>query len=56
MTAELALDRDGRFLAVRVTGHGNVGAYLGTVAPHDFLIQSTEAINIPVRFCGRGCD
>ncbi len=33
MTAELALDKDGRFLAVRITGHGNVGAYLGTVAP-----------------------
>jgi len=33
MTAELALDRDGRFLAVRVTGYGNVGAYLGTVGP-----------------------
>jgi carbon-monoxide dehydrogenase large subunit len=33
MTAELALDKDGRFLAVRVTGFGNVGAYLGTVAP-----------------------
>jgi aerobic carbon-monoxide dehydrogenase large subunit len=28
MTAELALDRDGNFLAVRVTGFGNVGAYL----------------------------
>ncbi len=33
MTAELALDEEGRFLAVRVTGYGNVGAYLGTVAP-----------------------
>src|SRR5438309_1571302 len=33
MTAELALDKEGRFLAVRVTGYGNVGAYLGTVAP-----------------------
>src|SRR5438067_8994828 len=33
MTAELALDRDGCFLAVRVTGFGNVGAYVGTVAP-----------------------
>ena len=33
MTAELALDKDGKFLAVRVTGFGNVGAYLGTVAP-----------------------
>ena len=28
MTAELALDEDGRFLAVRVTGFGNIGAYL----------------------------
>ncbi|HEX7053203.1 MAG TPA: xanthine dehydrogenase family protein molybdopterin-binding subunit [Burkholderiales bacterium] len=33
MTAELAIDKDGRFLALRVTGYGNVGAYLGTVAP-----------------------
>jgi carbon-monoxide dehydrogenase large subunit len=33
MTAELAIDRDGKFLAMRVTGFGNVGAYLGTVAP-----------------------
>ncbi|MBV9735768.1 MAG: xanthine dehydrogenase family protein, partial [Acidisphaera sp.] len=28
MTAELALDAQGRFLAVRVTGYGNLGAYL----------------------------
>ncbi len=28
MTAELALDADGKFLAVRVTGFGNIGAYL----------------------------
>src|SRR5256885_3118522 len=33
MTAELALDKDGKFLALRVTGYGNVGAYVGTVAP-----------------------
>jgi len=33
MTAELALDEGGKFLAVRVTGYGNVGAYLGAVAP-----------------------
>ena len=33
MTAELAIDKDGRFLALRVTGYGNVGAYLGTVSP-----------------------
>ncbi len=29
LTAELALDKDGRFLAIRVTGFGNMGAYLG---------------------------
>jgi len=33
MSAELALDRDGGFLALRLTGYGNVGAYLGVVAP-----------------------
>ena len=33
MTAELALDKDGKFLALRVHGYGNVGAYLGTVGP-----------------------
>ncbi len=31
--AELALDRDGRFLALRLTGYGNMGGYLATVAP-----------------------
>jgi aerobic carbon-monoxide dehydrogenase large subunit len=30
---ELALDAEGRFLAVRVSGHGNLGAYLSGVAP-----------------------
>lgn len=33
MTAELALDKDGHFLAVRLTGYGNMGAFLGMVAP-----------------------
>ena len=33
MTAELALARDGSFLAMRVSGFGNVGAWLGTVGP-----------------------
>ena len=32
-TAELALDKEGRFLALRLTGTGNVGAYVGTTAP-----------------------
>ena len=31
VSAELALDADGNFLAVRTHGHGNVGAYLSTV-------------------------
>ena len=31
--AELALDQDGNFLAWRVTGYANMGAFLGTVAP-----------------------
>jgi carbon-monoxide dehydrogenase large subunit len=29
VTAELALDKDGNFLAVRLTGYGNYGAFLG---------------------------
>ena len=33
MTAELALDADGRFLAVRIDGYGNMGAYVGQVSP-----------------------
>ena len=33
MTAELALDKEGNFLALRVTGYGNLGAYIGTTAP-----------------------
>jgi carbon-monoxide dehydrogenase large subunit len=31
--AELALDKDGRFLAVRLTGFANVGGYLANVGP-----------------------
>jgi aerobic carbon-monoxide dehydrogenase large subunit len=31
--AELAVDAEGRFLAIRLTGTANMGAYLGTVAP-----------------------
>jgi carbon-monoxide dehydrogenase large subunit len=40
-TAELALDADGRFLALRLTGYGNVGAYLGFVAP---LMATVNAV------------
>ncbi|HEY4252207.1 MAG TPA: xanthine dehydrogenase family protein molybdopterin-binding subunit [Roseomonas sp.] len=31
--AELALDAEGRFLAVRLTSYGNMGGYLATVGP-----------------------
>jgi carbon-monoxide dehydrogenase large subunit len=33
MTAELALDRDGNFLAVRLNGYGNLGATYGAPGP-----------------------
>src|SRR6266481_2652984 len=33
MTAELALDHDGNFLAVRLTGYGNLGATYGAPGP-----------------------
>lgn len=33
VTAELALDKDGNFLAVRVKGYGNVGGFLSGVMP-----------------------
>jgi carbon-monoxide dehydrogenase large subunit len=38
---ELALDREGRFLAVRITGYGNAGAYLTTIAP---LMSTVNAV------------
>ena len=31
--AELALDADGHFLAVRLTGYANMGGYVGLVGP-----------------------
>ncbi|MCQ4161893.1 xanthine dehydrogenase family protein molybdopterin-binding subunit [Roseomonas sp. GC11] len=33
VTAELALDAEGRFLAVRLTSYANMGGYLATVGP-----------------------
>jgi carbon-monoxide dehydrogenase large subunit len=32
-TVELALDPEGHFLALRLTGYGNLGAFMGTMAP-----------------------
>jgi carbon-monoxide dehydrogenase large subunit len=46
MSAELALSAEGKFLALRVTGHGNVGAYLGTVAPQP------PSMNVVRNVCG----
>lgn len=42
MTAELALDKDGRFLAQRITGTGNVGAWLNPVAPMPPSLNATK--------------
>ncbi len=41
MTAELALDAEGKFLALRLTGFGNMGAYLAPVAP---LMSTVNAV------------
>ena len=40
--AELALDADGHFLAIRLTGTANMGAYLGTVAPIPATINAVK--------------
>ncbi len=44
MTAELALDADGHFLAVRITGYGNMGAYLATVGPMPATINAVKNV------------
>jgi carbon-monoxide dehydrogenase large subunit len=58
MTASLALDKDGKFLAVRVTGYGNLGAYLSnaTTIPSTInavknivSVYATEAVEIATR-------
>ena len=42
--AELALDADGRFLAVRLTGYGNMGAYVGLVSPVPPTINAVKNV------------
>jgi carbon-monoxide dehydrogenase large subunit len=42
ITAELALDREGRFLALRLTGYGNVGAYLMPVGPNPPTLNAVK--------------
>ena len=46
MTGELALDANGKILALRITGYGNVGAYLSTVAPQP------PSMNVVRNVCG----
>jgi len=41
MTGELALDKDGHFLALRFTGYGNMGAFLNPVSP---LMSTLNAV------------
>src|SRR5581483_11068055 len=41
VTGELALDKDGKFLALRFTGYGNMGAYLNPVSP---LMPTVNAV------------
>jgi carbon-monoxide dehydrogenase large subunit len=43
-TVELALDADGRFLALRITGFGDMGGYLGTMAPQPPTLNTVRNI------------
>lgn len=56
--AELALDADGRFLAVRLTGHANLGAYLsnaltlpstGNAVKNTVGVYATKLIEVTTR-------
>ncbi len=46
---ELALDKDGRFLAARVTGFGNHGAYLAQVGPIPLALNIAKNMVGPYR-------
>src|SRR6266550_1800654 len=43
--AELALDADGKFLAVKVSGYGNLGAYITGVAPSPLSLNVGKNIS-----------
>jgi carbon-monoxide dehydrogenase large subunit len=47
--AELALDDTGKFLAVRVSGYGNLGAYISNVSPNP--LSANIAKNIASVYC-----
>jgi carbon-monoxide dehydrogenase large subunit len=42
VTGELALDQDGHFLALRLTGYGNVGAFLAPVGPNPPTLNAVK--------------
>ena len=42
MHAELALDAEGKFLAVRLNGYGNLGAYITGVAPGPLSLNTAK--------------
>jgi carbon-monoxide dehydrogenase large subunit len=42
MHAELALDAEGKFLAVRLTGYGNLGAYITGVSPGPLSLNTAK--------------
>src|SRR2546429_2139537 len=44
LTAELALDADGNFLAVRITNFGNMGAFLSPVAPMPSTLNTVKNV------------
>jgi aerobic carbon-monoxide dehydrogenase large subunit len=43
-TVELALDKDGHFLALRLTGYGNLGGYMGTMAPQPPTLNTVRNV------------
>ena len=44
VVGELALDAEGRILALRITGHGNMGAYLANVGPMPATINTVKNV------------
>jgi aerobic carbon-monoxide dehydrogenase large subunit len=44
LTAELALDADGSFLAVRITNYGNMGGFLSQVAPMPSTLNTVKNV------------
>jgi aerobic carbon-monoxide dehydrogenase large subunit len=43
-TVELALDAEGHFLALRLTGFANLGAYMGTMAPQPPTLNTVRNV------------